>query len=181
MSLSRTLVAGVGNVFFGDDGFGVEVARRLSALPWPDQVRVGDFGIRGIHLAYELLEGYDTLIVVDAVDTGEEPGTLIVLEPTGLTGASPVVDAHGMDPATVLARLHDLGGSVGRVRVVGCQPATLDEGIGLSEPVTAAVDRAVELVLTLLPGVPGAPDVSRVPGGSARELTAVPGARHRIG
>lgn len=155
----RTLVAGIGNIFFGDDAFGSEVARRLlaGADGLPEGVKVGDFGIRGIHLAYELLDGYDAAILVDATPQGGEPGTVYVLEPdldaieseSGLAEAG-IADAHGMDPASVLALLHSLGGSVGRLLVVGCEPADTDEHIGLSGPVAAAVDEAARVVRDLV-------------------------------
>ena len=117
-----TLVAGVGNIFLGDDGFGVEVARRLTGEPMPDGVDVADFGIRGVHLAYELLDGYDELILVDAAPRGEQPGTVYVIEPDmdGPAGSGdpvadtasagdPPLDAHGMDPDTVFAIVRRLG------------------------------------------------------------------------
>jgi hydrogenase maturation protease len=150
------LVAGIGNLFLSDDAFGVEVANRLAARPVPPGVRVVDFGIRGVHLAYELLDGYDGLILVDAVPMGEEPGTVAVIEPQpdgalGFAGDTElVVDAHSMSPEVVLATLARLGGHVERVYVVGCQPASLEEGIGLSASVAAAVDGAVELCGQLL-------------------------------
>jgi hydrogenase maturation protease len=145
-------VAGIGNIFLGDDGFGVEVANRLSTGPVPPGVQVADYGIRGVHLAYELLEGYDALVLVDAVPMEEPPGTLALIEPDldapdgAVDGEGPTMDAHSMNPAVVLGMLSGLGGRVDRVVVVGCQPANLDEGIGLSPPVAAAVDRAVEVV-----------------------------------
>jgi hydrogenase maturation protease len=142
----RTLVAGVGNVFLRDDAFGVEVIKLLSGRPVPDGVQVKDFGIRGVHLAYDLLDGrHHTVVMVDAVPLDDPPGTLAVLQvdPTG--GGAPM-DAHGMHPAAVLALLHDLGGSVDRVLVVGCAPADVAERMGLSEPVAAAVDAAVRLI-----------------------------------
>jgi hydrogenase maturation protease len=155
---AHTLVAGIGNLFLTDDAFGIEVSRRLSARVLPDGVRVEDFGIRGIHLAYELLDGYDTLVLIDAVPMGEPPGTLAVIEPAtpadgrqGPDGAAlPAVDAHTMSPDVVLATLARLGGSVGRILIVGCQPAVLDEGMGLSPAVEGAVDGAVALCLQLL-------------------------------
>jgi hydrogenase maturation protease len=156
MTAPAVLVAGIGNIFLGDDGFGVEVAARLATAPRPDGVRVADFGIRGVHLAYELLDGYDCLVLVDAVPMGEPPGTVAVIEPDGaalpwLGGVEPPpVDAHRMGPDVVLATLARLGGSVPRIRIVGCQPATLDEGIGLSVPVAAAVDGAVALCRQLV-------------------------------
>ncbi len=126
------LVAGIGNVFQSDDAFGVEVAARLSSFALPEGVRVEDFGIRGVHLAYELLEGYDALVLIDAVPMGEAPGTLAVIEPevaadlpAGADTPVPAVDAHTMSPDVVLATLSRLGGSVERVRILGCQPADL--------------------------------------------------------
>jgi len=145
------LVAGIGNIFLSDDGFGVEVANRLAAFPLPPGVRVADFGIRGVHLAYELLDGYDGLILVDTVPMGEPPGTVVVIEPEPTDSWSPhgdeednLLDAHSMSPEVVLATLTRLGGSVERIYVVGCQPASLEEGMGLTPPVAAAVDGAVE-------------------------------------
>jgi hydrogenase maturation protease len=149
-----TLVAGIGNIFLSDDGFGVEVVNRLSGQPVPPGVRVAEFGIRGVHLAYELLDGYDRLILIDAVPMSEPPGTLAVIEPDrGVPDdgvAVPVVDAHNMNPEVVLATLARLGGRLDQVYVLACQPATLDEGIGLSAPVAAAVDGAVDLCRQLL-------------------------------
>ncbi len=149
------LVAGIGNIFLSDDGFGIEVANRLAARPLPAGVRVADFGIRGVHLAYELLDGYDGLVLIDAMPMGESPGTVTVIEPEAdgdlvPDEEAPVVDAHSMSPDVVLATLARLGGSVPRVYVVGCQPASLDEHMGLSPPVAAAVDGAVELCRQLI-------------------------------
>lgn len=153
----RVLVAGVGNIFLGDDGFGVEVARRLSTETWPDGVQVMDFGIRGVHLAYQLLEGYDTLVLIDAASRGEQPGTVFLLEPDFAREENLermengfLLDAHGMDPELVLGMLKDLGGKVDRVLIVGCEPAEVVERIGLSEPVECAVDDAVRLVQDLI-------------------------------
>ena len=150
----RVLVAGIGNVFLGDDGFGVEVVRRVDSRELPAGVRVTDYGIRGVHLVYELLDGgTDTLIMVDAVPMEGPPGSLAVLEvgerdlEEGEDGSA--VDAHGMHPLAVLRMLDRLGGEVGRVLVVGCRPASVAEGMGLSEPVAAAVDEAVRLVADL--------------------------------
>jgi hydrogenase maturation protease len=148
---ARVLVAGIGNVFHGDDGFGVEVARTLGARTVPDGVRVGDFGIRGVHLAYELLGGgYDTAIFVDAMARGGEPGTLYVLEPAvdGRQDAGPP-DGHDLTPDAVLAWLHRVGAQPPRVLIVGCEPATIDEAMGLSPAVAAVVDEAAALVLEL--------------------------------
>ena len=147
----RALVAGIGNIFFADDGFGVEVARRLDGREVPAGVQVADFGIRGVHLAYELLDGYDLLVLVDAMPLGEPPGTVAVVEVES-DGAEPSggLDAHTMTPATVLANLERLGGHVERIVVVACQPAAIEEGIGLSPAVAAAVDGAADLVLDVL-------------------------------
>ena len=151
---ARVLVAGLGNIFFGDDAFGVAVAKRLAEQGVPEGMRVADFGIRGIHLAYELLEeAYDLTVLADATARGGAPGTLYVIEPD-LDRAAPaapaVADAHGMSPDQVFAWLTRLGGRPGRVVVVGCEPARIDEGIGLSEPVASAVGEAVRLILDLV-------------------------------
>jgi len=147
----RTLVAGVGNIFLGDDGFGVEVVRRMAGEMFPDGVKVADFGIRGVHLAYELLEGYKTTILVDATQRGGAPGTVYVIEPDlESIPAGVVMDAHSLDPATVFGMLSALGGKAEDVLVVGCEPATVDDGIGLSEPVEQAVDEAVRIVRELV-------------------------------
>jgi hydrogenase maturation protease len=153
---ARVLVAGIGNIFLGDDAFGVEVAKLLSERPLPAGTRVTDFGIRGVHLAYELLDGYDCLILIDAVPMGEPPGTLVVIEPEvaavtdGGIDDPPVVDAHSMSPDVVLGTLARLGGEVERVYVVGCQPASFEEGIGLSPPVAAALEGAADLCAELV-------------------------------
>ncbi|MFE9658217.1 hydrogenase maturation protease [Micromonospora sp. NPDC006431] len=153
----RILVAGIGNIFLGDDAFGVEVVRRLRDEVLPAGVDVSDYGIRGMHLAYDLLDGrHDVLVLVDALPLDEPPGTLAVLRvdlddpgwtlrPADVLDA-PAADAHGMDPESVLRLLRGLGGSVDRVLVVGCQPAALDERMELSAPVAAAVDEAVRTV-----------------------------------
>lgn len=141
----RTLIAGVGNVVFGDDGFGVEVVRRLADVSLPPGVEVADFGIRGVHLAYQLLEGYDTLILVDAVQREAPPGTVLVIEPdTRELGHD--LDAHGFDPTTVLELARTLGSALPRVVLVGCVPAVLDDGPGLSPVVERAVEEAVRLI-----------------------------------
>ncbi|HZB60720.1 MAG TPA: hydrogenase maturation protease [Actinomycetota bacterium] len=168
MSLSaeprpRVLVAGVGNVFLGDDGFGVEVARRLAGETLagetlPGWVRVGDFGIRGVHLAYELLEGYEAAILVDASPRGEAPGTVYVIEPdldgepdpAVEDGTGGLVDAHGMEPDAVFALLKALGGDIPKLLVVGCEPAEVSERMGLSPPVAGAVDQAMAVVRELI-------------------------------
>ena len=147
------LVAGVGNIFLGDDGFGVEVARRLQSVALAEDVKVADFGIRGVHLAYELLDGYEMVILIDATPRGEPPGTLYVIEPEPEEpdpDEVPPLDAHGMDPAAVLNLLGVLGGQVDRMLVVGCEPAVADEGMNLSPAVEAAIEPAMTLVQDLI-------------------------------
>ena len=149
---AKTLVAGIGNIFNGDDGFGSEVAQRLARRPLAlaESVRVEDYGIRGVHLAYELLEGYDLVVLIDALPRGEAPGTLFVIEPTVDLDDVPPLDSHQMDPRAVLGMVAELGGEIGRLLLVGCEPADVGEGIGLSPPVAAAVDEATRLVEALL-------------------------------
>jgi hydrogenase maturation protease len=149
------LIAGIGNIFSGDDGFGVAVASRLAGLGVPANVRVVDYGIRGIDLAFALMEGYDVAILVDAVSRGGAPGTLYTIEPDpeDLEGDSAFDGAHGLDPVKVLGMAKSMGARLGRIVVVGCEPATLgdDSGfIGLSKPVAAAVGPAAEMVLSLV-------------------------------
>jgi len=148
------LVAGIGNIFLSDDAFGVEVALRLGRQSLPAGVRVEDYGIRGVHLAYELLDGYDALVIVDALPMGEPAGTLVVMEPElhppTADDAAPVIDAHTMSPDVVLGTLARLGGHVERIYVLGCQPANLQEGMALSPAVKAALDGAVEMCLQLV-------------------------------
>lgn len=151
MSGARIFVVGVGNIFLGDDAFGVEVVTRLKRRPTPDGVRVDDYGIRGVHLAYELLEGsYDLVILVDALDLGEEAGMITVFEPELDGNAEVLPDAHDLDPASVMGLLAGLGGSVGRMLVVGCQPSAVDEQMGLSAPVAAAIDEAIQVIEELV-------------------------------
>ncbi len=146
----RMLVAGIGNIFLQDDGFGVEVVKRLAGESLPEWVRVADFGIRGVHLAYEMLDGdYDAVILVDAASRGEEPGTVYLIEPDVATidTRQPVsLDAHGMDPQVVLQTIKTLGGMRGRLYIVGCEPLETEEGIGLSSPVARGVEDAIKLV-----------------------------------
>jgi hydrogenase maturation protease len=149
--MNRVMVAGVGNIFLADDGFGVEVVRRLNAEMLPAGVEVEDYGIRGMHLAFQLLEGYDTLILIDAVQRGDQPGTIFVIEPNfDKQPVNPATDAHSMNPEAVLGTLAALGGRVGRVVVVGCEPEELVERIGLSVVVSRAVDEAVSVVRKLI-------------------------------
>lgn len=161
MTPPRVLVAGIGNLFLGDDGFGVVVARKLSRRPLPPGVVVMDAGIRGIDLTYALMDGYAAAILVDAAPRGRSPGTLTVLDvdPDGSPRkAGPdmaLLDAHGMDPASVLAFVRASGASLGPVRVVCCEPlvwgtASDDPLMELSAPVEAAVAPAIDLIQALL-------------------------------
>lgn len=154
MTPARTLVAGIGNVFLGDDGFGVEVVRRLAARRSRPDVAVIDFGIRGIDLTYALLE-HERVILVDAVPRGRPPGTLYVIEPDLAALAATAAPAgHGMAPAHALSMARAMGAALRYVRVVGCEPARVPRGedlaVGLSPPVAAAIDGAVALVEELL-------------------------------
>ncbi len=138
-------------MFLGDDGFGSEVVRQTELLRDDTAVRVIDYGIRGMHLAHDLLEGWDTLILVDAVPNRGSPGTLHVFQADfqadqAYWPSATGMDAHSMDPATVFARLRALGGSPPYTVVVGCEVGSVEEGIGLSEPVARAVPRAVRAV-----------------------------------
>lgn len=160
----RVLVAGIGNIFLSDDGFGVEVIRRLADVELPPDVEVVDFGIRGMHLAYQLLDGYDALLMVDASARGGQPGELYLIEPD--LAAIPddegsLLNAHGMEPEAVLSLIKTLARDAGepgtpaaevvrRVLVIGCEPATVEEGMGLSPAVEAAVAEAVDLVVHVL-------------------------------
>lgn len=147
----RVLVAGVGNLFLGDDGFGPEVVARLAEeAGLPDGVRVVDYGIRGMHLAYDLLDGYDTLVLVDAIPGTGAPGEVTVLSVGEDDLGSGRFDPHGMDPVAVLATLQQLGGRLPPTFLVGCQPQCLEEGIGLSAPAAAAVPRALAAIRGLL-------------------------------
>ncbi len=142
----RTLIAGLGNIFEGDDGFGVAVARQLMETDWPAGVEVRDFGIRGVHLAYQLLDGYDLVVIVDAASREGEPGTLYVIDHAADGVPAPLLDAHDLGPDGVLALVPTLGGTLGRVVVVGCEPASLAPQWGLSPAVAAGVDAAAALV-----------------------------------
>jgi hydrogenase maturation protease len=151
--LHSVLVAGVGNAWLRDDGFGGEVARRLSARELPTGVSVMDAGTGGLDLAYEVMRGYDALVILDVSKQGGEPGTLYVIEPDeasvdGGIEDGEVINPHSMDPGTVLRFVKSLGAWPGRVVVIACEPAEVDEmGWGLSTKVGGAVDRAVDLVL----------------------------------
>jgi hydrogenase maturation protease len=198
----KLLIAGVGNIFLGDDGFGVEVAHRLADVELPDWAHVVDYGIRGMHLAYDLANGYNSAILVDATARGGDPGTLYLIEPdleaapadrhdrdsgdsdashnsqdghdnehsrdndddrdsddrdsdagSGLDdalAANPLFNAHGMQPDVVFSMLGMLDATERQVLVVGCEPASVDYGMGLSAPVAAAVDSAIAVILDLV-------------------------------
>ncbi|GAA3795560.1 hydrogenase maturation protease [Streptomyces phyllanthi] len=154
----RLLVAGVGNIFMADDGFGPEAAAALARRPLPDGVHVADFGIRGLDLAYRMLDGYDTVLLLDATPHGQRPGTLSVIEPDlAALPAEGAPEAHAMDPVKVLALARRLGdGELPRVLVVGCEPEVRMTGdepdvvVGLSEPVREAVERCVPFVESLI-------------------------------
>lgn len=166
----RVLVAGVGNMLRSDDGFGVEVVRQLAAsdvaAEFPGDVEVVDIGIRGMHLAYQLLDGYRALLLIDATERGGTPGELYLLEHDLSADPEPVgvPDAHGMTPDAVLALLASLAtasdqdptAGLSRVLVLGCEPATVEDGIGLSGPVAAALPRAVQAVRNILVELVGA-------------------------
>jgi hydrogenase maturation protease len=162
MASPRILIACVGNIFLGDDGFGVEAARRLLLRNWPEGVRIVDFGIRGFDLTFALLEGYDAIIFVDAIQCGGAPGALYLVEPDlcdpGLSDAgSPGIEPHGMDPVKVLRTAQSMGAQLGRVFLVGCEPETFgpEEGqMGLSASVAAALDEAVEMTESLVGSLP---------------------------
>ncbi|MFZ0041221.1 MAG: hydrogenase maturation protease [Solirubrobacteraceae bacterium] len=149
----QILVAGIGNAWLKDDGFGGEVAKLLSERKLPDGVSVIDFGTGGLDLAYEVMRGYDALILVDVSRQGEPPGTLYVMEADvdeidGQIEDGQMLDPHGMDPQTVLRFVKYVGGWPGRVFVVACEPEVVEDvGFGLSEPVTGALERAADVVL----------------------------------
>jgi len=154
----RILIAGIGNIFHGDDAFGVEVAHLLLERSLPPEARVVDFGIRGFDLAYALLDGYDITILVDATSRGGEAGTLYTIEidpdaPSGLDEPRIDVATHGMNPMRVLQMAKSMGGTTGRILLVGCEPETLgsQEGqMGLSATVAAAVETAANVVEALV-------------------------------
>ena len=148
---SRILVAGIGNIFLGDDGFGPEVMRRMPDGFAGPNVQLVDYGIRGMHLAYDLLDGCAALVLVDAIPNQGNPGTLHVFEADHESlAATAGLDAHAMDPGAVFASLNALGGTPPYTVVIGCEVADVDENMGLSEAVEAAVPAAVEAVKSVL-------------------------------
>ncbi len=156
--MKRILVAGIGNIFLGDDAFGVEVAQALMRRPLPEEVSVVDFGIRGYDLAYALMDGYDATILVDAMARGEPPGTIFLIEPDpvepGAAGEPPAIDAHSMNPLQVLRLVRALGGDAPRnLYLVACEPAVLGSETGeiaLSSVVSAAVPSAIGMIEMLI-------------------------------
>jgi len=157
MSTPSILIAGIGNIFLGDDAFGCEVLKQIGQRVWPENVQVVDFGIRGFDLAYAILEGYDLTIFVDAAPRGERPGTLYTIEPDlkdlETVDADVVLETHGMNPMKVLKMVKAMGGQFKKILLVGCEPETFgpEEGLmGLSPGVQAAVPEAVKLVESLV-------------------------------
>ncbi len=154
LSGKRILIAGIGNIFFGDDAFGCEVAQRLLQRELPPEVAVIDFGIRGFDLAFALLEDYELSILIDATPRGGAPGTLYVIEvdlnDVETDGAS--LDVHAMNPLRVLSLVQSMGGRPRRILIVGCEPSPISEqeDAGLSKPVVAMLDKAAELVESLI-------------------------------
>jgi hydrogenase maturation protease len=147
------LVAGLGNIFFGDDAFGSETARRLASRDLPDGVRVVDFGIRGLDFVFALLESYDAVIIIDTAARGYAPGTLFVIEPDLDDGVADC-ETHSIDPVRALAMAHRMGAVLRNVRIVGCEPETfgdpLEGCMGMSSSVNAAVDEAIPIIESLI-------------------------------
>jgi hydrogenase maturation protease len=153
MTVRRILVAGIGNIFLGDDAFGVEVVHQLAGRSLPEGVCVADFGIRGFDLACALLDGYDSAVLVDAVRRGGPPGTLYVLAIDHVQADDALVEMHRLDPRAVFGLVKAMGGRLPRLRLVGCEAlicAEEDGYMGLSGPVQAAVPDAVALIETLV-------------------------------
>ena len=175
----RILIAGIGNIFFGDDAFGCEVAAELAKRSWPDGVTVIDFGIRAYDLAYAVMDGYDATVLIDAAPRNEKPGTVYLLElnPDKLeTDAEEIADAHALTPVRVLQLIRALGGRAENLYLIGCEPARLDaEGvIGLSDEVRDAVPIAVEMTETIVGDLAGGrrlrENFSNLPTGDIRSL-----------
>lgn len=157
---TRILVAGIGNIFLGDDGFGVALANRLATGVVPPGVDIVDFGIRGMDLAWAMQDDYDAVVLLDATPRGEAPGTLYLIEPEVDPGQH-AIEAHGMDPVKVLSLVHGLGGTPPRTLVVGCEPESVmdpdEDGLvgDLSEPVRLALDEGVRMVESVLSDLTG--------------------------
>jgi len=153
----RILVAGIGNIFLADDGFGCEVVRRLAARGLPEGVEVVDFGIRGLDLAYALMEPYEAVVFVDALPMGEEPGTVYLIEPEIEDEGEAAIDTHGMDPVKVIRFARAMGAETTKTLVVGCEPKVVLAGenyddmlMELSDPVSSAVEEAANLVESVI-------------------------------
>lgn len=152
----KVLVAGVGNIFLGDDAFGVEVVQRLTQRELPENVCVRDFGIRSYDLAYALMEDWELIILVDVVPRGDAPGTVYTMEPdlSGIAEKPASIDAHSMNPVSVLQIVSALGGKIGKMLIVGCEPGSVecdDSGqVGLSPPVEAAVNESIRVIEELI-------------------------------
>ena len=151
----KILVAGVGNIFLGDDAFGVEMIQRLRAIALPPEVTLADFGIRSFDLAYAMADGYDVIILLDAISHGDSPGTVSLIEPEveGFGDVGQPLDAHSTNPQRALQIASSLGGQLGHLYVLGCEPGVLeteDGQLGLSERVEAAMPNAIEMLRTLL-------------------------------
>jgi hydrogenase maturation protease len=163
MSPKRVLIAGIGNIFLGDDGFGVEVVRQLAGREWPEGVEVKDFGIRGMDLAYALQDNYELVVFIDATPRGGEPGTVYLIEPEVEEDEEEVaLETHGMDPVRVIRLSRALGARPTRTLVVGCEPQVIVRGedhdemvMELSEPVRAAVEGAAKMVESLVGEIDG--------------------------
>ena len=150
----RILVAGIGNIFLGDDGFGSEVVRHVPVQQDDSGVRIVDYGIAGMHLAYDLLDDWDALVIVDAIPSRGSPGDVHIFEADHESdSATAVLDSHSMDPAAVFASLRALGGSPPYTVVIGCEAGNVDEGIGLTEAVAGALPRAVQAVAEIVAGL----------------------------
>ncbi len=156
--MNKILIAGVGNIFMGDDGFGCEVARRLAERPLPEGIRLVDFGIRGIDLTYALMDDYDGAIMIDTAERGEAPGTVTVVIPevAVVESANPedlMLEPHSLDPAKVLRFVEAMGGGTKKLVLVACEPQTFggdDGAMGLSPAIAGAVDEAVATVERLI-------------------------------
>ena len=159
---ARILIAGVGNIFLGDDAFGVEVVREMLTHPAAEHVRIVDFGIRGLDLTYALLEDYEAVILVDATPRGQAPGTIYLIEPEAgdpaacaqLSQNDLLIETHGMHPEKVLRLVLGMGGKLRRVLIVGCEPTPFDPeqdmDMNLSPAVKAAIPEAIKLIESLI-------------------------------
>lgn len=152
----RVMIAGAGNMFLKDDGFGGAVIKKMLNKKFPEGVEIKDFGTGGLKLAYDLMKGYDGLVLIDASKRGEKPGTLYIIEPDEKEfnpdlAEGDLIDPHGADPATVLRFVKAVGAWPAKVLIVACEPETVDDfEIGLSDHVSASVDEAVQLVVEII-------------------------------